>query len=423
MEELQEEIMTANRTHGGRLTGSTIEASKTLEDRKRKAFVDAATIFFHFKTRGRLPMGGLKKIIKRAKLQNGLENENDWTIPVNSVRSQEKAGNVSNVNRGPPLTLAPVEPLLIELCIQRSCMGQPLAQSEGILLVNSFVFGTIHQDNLRQFKIDVVKMSMDADNLGIAGSQYWHNFKRRNRDKLDTGVAVAQAACRKEWSSYQNFSQMYNLVYEQMDQARVLEALEVPVWMNLAGEIVLLQKEAFGEKVCKIVKHADYLLFVDEVGNNTNMKEDGRIGGERFLKARGQTAKVTAVTSDAHFTVLGFTAGTGEAVMCAIIFAASEMTQELQLGIDIRAPLVEGDDSLRSNYGPGKRYPGAPTCNFRGILVPPFVCCNPKGITSELLRAMLERMDSLDLFPHTDGGPLPILLLDGHRSQFQLPFL
>jgi hypothetical protein len=178
--------------------------------------------------------------------------------------------------------------------------------------------------------------------------------------------------------------------------------------MNLAGEIILPESEAFGEKVSKMVKHADYLLFVNEVGNNTNMKEDGHIGGERLLQARGQTAEVTAVTSNAHFAMFGFTAGTGEPVICAMIFAAGEMTQELQLGVDIWAPLVEGDDSLRGNYCPGKQYPGAPTCKFRGKVVPPFICCrSPKGgITSELLRAMLEHMDSLNLFPRTDGGPL-----------------
>jgi hypothetical protein len=33
-------------------------------------------------------------------------------------------------------------------------------------------------------------------------------------------------------------------------------------------------------------------------------------------------------------------------------------------------------------------------------------------------------MDSLDLFPRgAEGGPLPFLLLDGHGSRFQLPFL
>jgi hypothetical protein len=41
------------------------------------------------------------------------------------------------------------------------------------------------------------------------------------------------------------------------------------------------------------------------------MKDDGRVGGERLLKAKGQTAEVTAATSEAHFTVLGFTAATG----------------------------------------------------------------------------------------------------------------
>jgi hypothetical protein len=187
--------------------------------------------------------------------------------------------------------------------------------------------------------------------------------------------------------------------------------------MNLAGEIVNSEEEAFGQQVRKTVKHPDYVLFVDKVGNNTNMKDNGHVGGERLLKGKGQMAEVTAATSEAHFTVLGFTATMGEPVMCVTIFAASELTQELQLGIDIRAPMVKGDESIRGNYGPGKRYPGAPTCNFRGTIVPPFVCCSsPKGrgITSELLKDMVKQMDSLDLFPGTQGNPLPFLLLDGH---------
>jgi hypothetical protein len=418
----------SNQTAAGRPHGSTVEALKTLDLRKRKAFDDAVDTFSRFKARGRVHKGGLKQIIEMAKFENGVDNEECWTISENSVRSRQKRqGNpnvTSNGKRGPTSPLAAVEPLIADMCIQRARMGQPLSQSEGILLVNSIIDGTIHQAKLRQYQIEVLKMSFDAGNIGFAGSAYWRNFKERNKDLLDSGVAVAQAACRKEWSSYLNFTQMYNLVYDQMKQAGVLEDLEEPVWMNLAGDIVSSEAEAFGEKVSQIVKHPDYVMFVDEVGNNTNMKDDGRIGGERLLKARGQTAEVYSATSDAHFTVLGFTAATGEPVMCAIIFAAGEMTQELQLGVDIRAPMVEGDDSIRGNYGPGKRYPGAPTCQFRGKTVPPFVCCSPKGgITSELLKAMLERMDSLDLFPRTDGGPLPFLLLDGHGSRFQLPFM
>jgi hypothetical protein len=55
-------------------------------------------------------------------------------------------------------------------------MGQPLAQSKGILLVNSIIHATIHQAICR-YQIDVVKMSTDAGSLGIAGSKYSPNFK------------------------------------------------------------------------------------------------------------------------------------------------------------------------------------------------------------------------------------------------------
>ena len=70
-------------------------------------------------------------------------------------------------------------------------------------------------------------------------------------------------------------------------------------------------EEALGMKVMHRVNHPEYMLFVDEVGNNINMKDDGKVGGKRLLKEKGQRAKITAATTDAHFTVLGFTAATG----------------------------------------------------------------------------------------------------------------
>jgi hypothetical protein len=106
------------------------------------------------------------------------------------------------------------------------------------LLDNSITDGTIYQVKLLWCQIDILKMSCNAGNIGIAGSAYWQNFKERNKDLLDSGVAIAQATCRKEWSSYLTFTQMYDLVYDQMKQAGVFEDLEEPVWMNLAGDIV-----------------------------------------------------------------------------------------------------------------------------------------------------------------------------------------
>ena len=83
------------------------------------------------------------------------------------------------------------------------------------------------------------------------------------------------------------------------------------------------------------MKHPEYMLFVDEVGNNTNMKDDGNVGGELLLKDKHQKVKITAATSDAHFNIFGFTAATGEPVVCAIIFPVHELTSEQHLGVDI----------------------------------------------------------------------------------------
>ena len=172
------------------------------------------------------------------------------------------------------------------------------------------------------------------------------------------------------------------------------------------------------------MNHPEYMIFVDEVGNNTNIKYDGKVGGELLLKEKGQKAKITAATSYAHFTVLGFTDTTGEPVMCSIIFPGNELTSEKHLGADIQFPMAYGDFLMHANSGSGKRFQGGPKCSFQGKEVLAFICCPPKGgITSDLLKQMLERMDSFNLFPRVPGGPLPFLMLDGHVSRLQLPFI
>ena len=65
---------------------------------------------------------------------------------------------------------------------------------------------------------------------------------------------------------------------------------------------------------------------------------------------------------------------------------------------------------------------GHPAC-FGGKEVPCIVSNTDSGsITSELLVSFLKKMDELDLFPRTDGLK-PFLLLDGHGSRLELPFL
>ena len=81
---------------------------------------------------------------------------------------------------------------------------------------------------------------------------------------------------------------MYTLVYAVMEEAQLLSKLDHPVWMNVANDQVEMEEEVVGQKVTHIVKHPQYMMFVDKVGNNKNMKDDGKVGGEKLLKGNGR---------------------------------------------------------------------------------------------------------------------------------------
>jgi hypothetical protein len=76
-----------------------------------------------------------------------------------------------------------------------------------------------------------------------------------------------------------------------------------------------------------------------------------------------------------------------------------------------------------ANMGPGKAFPGGPTCHFRGKDVPCFVAANAHGgIDETILTGILQRMDSLGVL-RRQGEPNPFLLVDGHGSRFSVDFL
>jgi hypothetical protein len=75
-----------------------------------------------------------------------------------------------------------------------------------------------------------------------------------------------------------------------------------------------------------------------------------------------------------HFTMLGFTTDSGEAVMCNIIFAASQLDSLWVQGLDPFATWEEEEFEMEKNIGKGKRHPQGPQCTFHGKIVPCFCC-------------------------------------------------
>ena len=60
------------------------------------------------------------------------------------------------------------------------------------------------------------------------------------------------------------------------------------------------------------VTHPQNCLVVDEVGSDTSQKGDGHVGGAKYLCGRGGTPYQQSAMNDKHFTMLGFTALSGD---------------------------------------------------------------------------------------------------------------
>ena len=101
------------------------------------------------------------------------------------------------------------------------------------------------------------QLKLSGGGVSTLGSKYWRKFKRRHDDILDSGSGKTQSSLRKEWSTHLNFTKMYDLVYDRMEQARILEALDESVCMNCEGEIVMSAEEALGMKVTHRVEHPE----------------------------------------------------------------------------------------------------------------------------------------------------------------------
>ena len=322
-----------------------------------------------------------------------------------------------------------IEEYLVSILNQMAKMRQPLCISEGLALANSLVVGTKWEKEIIEFKTKRGWSQFDdeGNKKELLGKKWYQRFWKRNSHIIERKATQKFAKDRSEWSVYRNFAQMYDEVYEAMVDAGVAKKLEEPMWVDMEGNATD-EENAFGKKkATHTLTRPDMVIFVDEVGCNTSQEGDGHVGGQKKIVPRGTVPKESATTNDNHFTLLGFTAATGEPVMCAIIMAGKSINSDAVTGVNVFAQKVgdEADpDFVKNNTGPGKLYPLGPTCEFKGKQVPCVVAHTESGsITSELLASFLKHMDDIQVFPRDDPNVKPFLLLDGHGSRLELPFL
>ena len=411
----------------GRPRGTTVKATKERSLKEEALVNEITTEWAKVKQDERSTNHTLENLITKKKLEYCLE---DVTVTKSCIRKRlTRKRLICARNPGSASPMKPVEEYLVSIFNQMAKMRQPLCISEGLALANSLVAGTKWEKEIFHFKTKRGwnQFDKEGNKKELLGNKWYKGFWKRNGHIIERKATQKFAKDRSEWSVYRNFVQMYEEVYDAMVEAGVAEKLEEPMWVDVNGN-ACDEEQAFGSrKATHTLTRPDMVLFVDEVGCNTSQVGDGHVGGQKKIVPRGTVPKESATTNDNHFTLLGFTAATGEPVMCAIIMEGKSINSDAVTGIDVFAQKVGNEtdpDFVQNNTGPGKLYPLGPTCEFKGKQVPCVVAHTESGsITSELLASFLKHMDDLQLFPRDDPNVKPFLLLDGHGSRLELPFL
>jgi len=320
--------------------------------------------------------------------------------------------------------LEKLEGLLLDIIIATSQFCKPLTAAEGLELTNSLIMGSTFQKDVIDFQKQYCKGTMKKDTeVGKLGLSYWNNFMHRHEHIIVSKCSEKFASSHDQWSTYDNFAKMYDKLYKEMRNAGLTKDMETPVMMDLIGNTVdIANPLAYGLPVSQQLVHPDYLLFLDETGINTNQKNDGHVGGEKFLCVRGTTPKIGCSTSDHHCTVIPIVTASGKHVCYVVIFQGDGDSPPADwcLGCDIRVvPEKDGNHKIAfgGNHGTNKYFPGGPTCFFleKEIKCMLFVS-ESSGITGNILVQILKQIDEQHIFVR-GNGMTPMIILDGHDSR------
>jgi hypothetical protein len=77
------------------------------------------------------------------------------------------------------------------------------------------------------------------------------------------------------------------------------------------------------------MRKPEFVVFVDEVRDNTSQKNDGNIAGTKYVVLKMILALKRASYHDDHVTTLGFILADERPLLCAIIIACAEIDAKI----------------------------------------------------------------------------------------------
>jgi len=307
----------------GRPKGSTNMRKHHLKEVVLAAKNEIATIYLNEKEKRKkegltLPNGWLNNKIAEISVKRGIPM--DISISAATIRSRKKDKIVLQ-GGGPESLMASVEPHLVELICAMAEFRRCLTTSEALSLGNDLIRGTPTEENIIKWK---KARNEYKEDMPVLGRKWWKLFKNRWSHRLVTKRGQKFALDRSNALTYSNVKKMYDDVYECMVECGAARKLPEP------------SDQFVGDMKTKYeLLHPAMCLVVDEVGSNISQRGDGHVTGTKYCCEHGTIPYNKASHNDRHFTLLGFTALTGEPVLCVVIISGILKAFEVEMGIDI----------------------------------------------------------------------------------------
>ncbi len=120
-------------------------------------------------------------------------------------------------------------------------------------MMNNLTEGTEFRRKIEEFQ-RVRKLGSKALVVGEVGRGWWRGFLRRDGHRIATKRGERFATERSEWTTLANIDQMYDIIYNEMVEAKIAKRLEESdkVYNDIYGNLVT-KENRFGKN-----RHSTY---------------------------------------------------------------------------------------------------------------------------------------------------------------------
>jgi len=217
----------------GRPKGTTDSAKTAEQDRKDQCMAEITSTYADkklAKSEGcRVEKNCLSRLIQEKTEKYGLGDK--VLINQETIKTRLRLRQFGVVKR-PGLTtpLKKLEDLLVDILISASQFRKPLTVREGLELTNSLIKGSRFQQDVIDFQQKYCTGTMKKETeVGKLGMSYWNKFMHRHGQLIVSKRGERFASSHAQWSTYDNFADMYNKTYKEMCDAGLTKEMDPPV--------------------------------------------------------------------------------------------------------------------------------------------------------------------------------------------------